>query len=241
MTLKARGEGREARGWKFFRKEPLGIVACLLAVAMAGLVAGCGASQEQIKKAQGHVGEGAAVLNTDQQSAYVFFQKALKENPKNREAHYYIALIYARQEKFPEAEAELREVLDIDPDYPEAYNFLGQVLAKQNRGHEAIQAYRTALSYPLYSTPDVAYYYLGLALEGERDWAGAGEAFASALKVSPPSIQPALVHLELGRVYYKLGQDAKARESLAQAVSLDKDKNGAVAVEAKQLMDRLKP
>jgi len=207
----------------------------------AMLCGGCSASQEQVKKAQGHVGEGAAVLNTDQQSAYVFFQKALKEDPRNREAHYFIALIYARQEKFPQAEAEIREVLDIDPDYPEGYNFLGQVLVKQNRRDEAIQAYRTALSYPLYSTPDVAYYYLGLALEGERDWAGAGEAFTSALKVSPPSIQPALVHLELGRVYYKLGEDVKARESLARAALLDRDKNGAIAAEAKQLMDRLKP
>jgi hypothetical protein len=33
----------------------------------------------------------------------------------------------------------------------------------------------------------------------------------------------------------------KARESLARAALLDKDKNGATAAEAKQLMDRLKP
>ncbi|MGH7259741.1 MAG: tetratricopeptide repeat protein [Nitrospiraceae bacterium] len=205
------------------------------------LCGGCGASQEQVKKAQGHVGEGVAVWKTDQQSAYVYFQKALKEDPHNRDAHYYVALIYAMQEKFPQAEAEIREVLDSDPDYPEGYNFLGQVLVKQNRRDEAIQAYRTALSYPLYSTPDVAYYQLGLVLELEGDMPGAGEAFTNALKVSPPTVQPALVHLELGRVYYKLGEDAKARESLARAALLDKDKNGATAAEAKQLMDRLKP
>ncbi len=216
-----------------------GVVVCL--VVVAGLAAGCSASQEQVKKAQGHVGEGVAVLKTDQQSAYVFFQKALKEDPKNRDAHYYIALIYAMQEKFPQAEAEIREVLDIDPDYPEGYNFLGQVLVKQNRRDEAIQAYRAALSYPLYSTPDVAYYQLGRALELEGDMPGAAEAFTNALKVSPPAVPPALVHLELGRVYYKLGEDAKARESLARAALLDRDKNGAIAAEAKQLMDRLKP
>ena len=215
------------------------IIVCL--VATACLLAGCGASQEQIKKAQGHVGEGVAVLNTDQQSAYVFFQKALKEDPNNRDAHYYVALIYAKQERFADAEAELRKVLDIDPDYPEAYNFLGQVLIKQDRRDEAIQAYRTALSYPLYSTPDIAYYHLGLVLELDRDWTGASEAFTSALRVSPSTVQPALIHLELGRCYYKLGQHAKARESLAQAMLLDKDKNGAVKTDAQKLMDLLKP
>ena len=218
---------------------PAWLVAGLCVGAL--LCGGCGASQEQVKKAQGHVGEGVAVWKTDQQSAYVYFQKALKEDPNNRDAHYYVALIYAMQEKFPQAEAEIREVLDIDPDYPEGYNFLGQVLVKQNRRDEAIQAYRTALSYPLYSTPDVAYYQLGLVLELEGDMPGASEAFTNALKVSPSTVQPALVHLELGRVYYKLGEDAKARESLARAALLDKDKNGAIAAEAKQLMDRLKP
>jgi Tfp pilus assembly protein PilF len=53
-------------------------------------------------------------------------------------------------------------------------------------------------------------------------------------------VPPALVYLELGRVHYRLGDDAKAREALARAVSLDKDKNGAVSAEARALMERLK-
>lgn len=208
---------------------------CLALLAAAGCI-----SEERIKKSEGYYQEGVAMLNTDQQSAYVSFQKALKENPNNRNAHYSVALIYATQEKFPEAEAEIRETLDIDPDYPEALNFLGQLLVRQGKRQEAILAFRKAANSPLYTTPDAAYYQMGLALELEGDMQGAKGAFEEALKVVPPNVQPALVYLELGRVHYRLGEDAKAREALARAVSLDKDKSGGVSAEAKALMERLK-
>ena len=202
--------------------------------------AGCGVSEERIKKADGYYQEGVAVLSSDQQSAYVSFQKALKENPRHRDAHYYVGFIYAFQQKFDQAEAEVREAIRTDPDYPDAYNFLGQVLIKQNRRQEAIDAFRKAVSYPLYSTPDVAYYQLGLALEMEGDMQNARQAFEDALKVAPPNVPQAMVYLELGRVHYKLGEDGKAREALARAVSLDKNKSGAVSAEARALMERLK-
>jgi type IV pilus assembly protein PilF len=208
---------------------------CLGLLAAAGCV-----SEERKKKADGYYQEGVAVLNTDQQSAYVSFQKALKENPRHRDAHYYVAFIYAYQEKFDLAEAEVREAIRIDPDFPDAYNFLGQVLIKQNRRQEAIAAFHKAVSYPLYSTPDVAYYQLGLALELEGDMQNAKQAFEDALKVTPPNVPQAMVYLELGRVHYKLGEDGKARETLARAVALDKDKTGVVSAEAKTLMERLK-
>lgn len=240
MTSKARGGRQGARGWTPRLTKASQVIVCLMATVV-GLGSGC-VSEERIKKSDGYYQEGVAVLSSnDQQSAYVSFQKSLKENPRNRDAHYYIALIYAMQEKFPQAEAEIRETLDIDPDYPEAHNFLGQVLEAQNRWSEAIRSYRKAVSYPLYSTPDVAFYRLGLALEHEGDMERAVQAFEDALRVSPPKVPQALIHLELGRAQYRLGADAKAREALARAVALDKDKSGAVTAEARQLMDRLKP
>jgi Tfp pilus assembly protein PilF len=230
MTRQAGGERQGARG---------GAVRAA-GLLCAGLLAAAGCvSEEQIKKADGYYQEGVAVLRNDQQSAYVSFQKALKANPRHRDAHYYVAYIYATQEKFASAEEEVREALRIDPDYPEAYNFLGQMLMAQKRRPEAIQAYRKAVSFPLYATPDVAYYQLGLALELEGDMKEALQAFEDALKVNPPNVQPALIYLELGRAHYKLGEDSKAREALARAVSLDKDKGGITA-EARALMERLK-
>lgn len=243
MSAKARGEeaaarGRMQPGENLERRTTNSLVTGSVALLMV-LLAGC-ISEERIRKADGYYQEGVAIFNSDQQSAYVSFQKALKENPRHRNAHYYVALIYATQEKFAEAEAEIREVIDIDPEYPEAHNFLGQLLVKQNRRTEAIQAFRKAVGSPLYTTPDVAYYQMALALELEGDMQGAKQALEEALKVNPPNVPQALVYLELGRVHYKLGEDGKAREALARAVSLDKDKNGAVATEAKALMERLR-
>jgi tetratricopeptide (TPR) repeat protein len=199
----------------------LAVGSCLAIMGLAGCV-----SEEQLKKADGYYQEGVAVLGADQQSAFVSFQKSLKANPRHRDAHYYVGYIYASQEKYAMAEEEIREALKADPDYPEAYNFLGQILVAQKRWDEAIRAYRKAVSYPLYATPDVALYQLGLALEHEADMQGALQAFEDALHVNPPNVPLALIHLELGRVHYRLGAEAKARESLARAVSMEREKNG---------------
>jgi Tfp pilus assembly protein PilF len=208
---------------------------CLGLLVLAGCI-----SEERMKKADGYYQEGVAVFNNDQQSAYVSFQKALKENPHHRNSHYAVALIYATQQKFTEAEAEIREALDVDPDYPEAHEFLGQLLVKQNRRPEAIRAFRKAASSPLYTTPDLAFFHMSLALQLEGDMEGAKRALEDALKVTPPNVPPALVYLELGRVHYKLGEDAKAREALVRVLALDKDKNGPASKEARDLIARLR-
>lgn len=212
------------------------LAACLLCW-MGGWL-GCG-SEEAIKRADGYYKEGMANLESDRQKAFVSFQKAIQENPTHRDAHYSIGHIYAEQRKYPQAETEFREVLRITPEFSEASTYLGTVLASQDRWQEAISAYRRALSNPLYATPDVAWYNLGLALAHEGDMPGAAQAFEDALLVTPPNVPPAQVHLELGRTYYRLGYDTRARESLLRVAALDK--GGRFASEANQLLDRLKP
>jgi hypothetical protein len=65
------------------------------------------------------------------------------------------------------------------------------------------------------------------------------EAFEDALVVNPPNVPPALLNLELGRVYYKLGFERRSRETLNKVVTLDK--SGEYAASAKELLARLKP
>nr|MBI3612848.1 tetratricopeptide repeat protein [Nitrospirota bacterium] len=212
------------------------VLACLLCW-MSGWL-GCG-SEEAVKRADGYYKEGMANLENNRQKAFVSFQKAIQENPKHRDAHYYAGHIYAEQQKYPQAEEEFREALRIDPEYSEARNYLGNVLKEQDRWQEAISAYRRALSNPLYATPDVAWYNLGLALAHEGDMPGAARAFEDALLVTPPNAPSAQVQLELGRVYYRLGYDTKAREFLMRVATLDK--GGRFAAEANQLLERLRP
>jgi len=214
------------------------LLGTVLALA-SGLWLGCGSSEEALKRSDGYYREGMANLDKDRQKAFVSFQKAIQENPKHRDAHYYAGHIFALQGKYSQAETEFREALRIDPEYSEAYNYLGQVLKEQDRWQEAITAYRRALANPLYATPDVARVNLGRALAHQGDMQGAAEAFEDALLVIPPNVSQTMVSLELGRAYYRLGYDAKARELLTRVAT--QDKSGQYAPEADRLLERLKP
>ena len=94
-----------------------------LAVVLSGLTEGC-ATEDIVKKSDGYYQQGLADLNVDQQRAYVLFQKAIELNPDHRGAHYYVGHVHFLQGRLEKAEAEFREVLRIDPEYPEAHNHL---------------------------------------------------------------------------------------------------------------------
>jgi tetratricopeptide (TPR) repeat protein len=199
---------------------------------------GC-ATQDKIKKSNGYYHEGLANFETERQQAFISFQKAIQMNPRHKEAHYYLGHLYALQGKYKEAEEELRTALRIDSDYSEAHNHLGQVYEKMDRWPEAIRSYRRALENPLYTTPDLARWNLGLALAHEGDHRAATQAFEDALLISPPNVPSAAIHLELGRAYGKLGFYRQAREALTRVSNVDK--GGQYAAEAERLMERLRP
>jgi len=199
---------------------------------------GC-TSTEKVQKAKGYYQEGLANLDVDRQQAFVSFQKAIKMNPNHKESHYSLGHLYALQAKYSQAEEQLRDAIRIDSDYSEAHNYLGQVLERQNRWTEAIQEYRRALNNPLYGTPDLARFNLGRALVHEGDLEGATQAYEDALLISPPTVPPAVLNLELGRVYSKLGYEVKAKETLARVKA--QDKGGQYAAEAGKLLEKLKP
>lgn len=216
---------------------PYAVVLCLgLMLVLGGCVT---VTEDRVKKAKGYFQEGMADLETDQQKAFVSFQKAIQADPRHKEAHYYLGDLYARQGKYQQAEEEFREALRIDPDYSDAHSYLGGTLTQQDRWTEAIESYRRALSNPLYATPDITWFNLGLALAHEGDMEKAAQAFEDALRITPPNVPPARIHLELGRAYYKLGYDTKAREVLTRVASLDK--GGEYAAAAAKLIDRLRP
>jgi Tfp pilus assembly protein PilF len=207
-------------------------------VAM-GLLGGCATSEESKQRSKGYYQEGVASLETDRQKAFVSFQKAVQTNPDNKEARYGLGHILVYQGKLIPAEAEFRAAITIDEDYSEAHTYLGQVLASQDRWTEAIAEFRRALSNPLYPTPDLARFHLGKALAHEGDFQGAMEVLEDASGATPPSVPPALLQLELGRVYYKLGFERRAKEALTKVTALDK--TGDYAAAANEILARLKP
>ena len=216
-------------------------LACPLLVSalLIGWLSGCATSEGSAQKSKGYYQEGIASLEYDQQKAFVSFQKAVKLDPNNKEARYGLGHILALQGKLVHAEEEFTAATKLDDSYSEAYTYLGQVLEKQERWTEAIAAFRQALTNPLYATPDLARFHLGRILAHEGNFQGAMEAFEDALVVNPPNVPPALLHLELGRVYYKLGFERRSKETLTKVMTLDK--GGEYAAAAKELLTRLKP
>jgi type IV pilus assembly protein PilF len=210
----------------------------LVLVLVIGWLPGCATSEGSVQKSKGYYQEGVASLEHDQQKAFVSFQKAVKLDPNNKEARYGLGHILAMQGKLPQAEEELMAATKLDENYSEAYTYLGQILEKQGRWMESIAAFRQALTNPLYPTPDLARFHLGRLLAHESNYQGAMEAFEDALVVNPPNVPPALLHLELGRAYYKLGFERRSRETLTKVMTLDK---GEYAAAAKELLTRLKP
>ncbi|GKS65868.1 hypothetical protein YTPLAS72_31720 [Nitrospira sp.] len=207
-------------------------------VGIITLLTGCAADKEAIRKSQGHYQEGVASLPGDRQQAFVSFQKSVQLNPANKESRYALGHVYALQGKLPLAEEQFRAAIKIDESYSEAHTYLGQVLANQDRWDEAIASYKQALANPLYPTPDLARFHLGRALAHQGDLHGSMEAFEDAASASPPSVPPAMTHLELGQVYYKLGYTTRAREVLKKVATMDE--GGRLAEAASELLTRLK-
>jgi len=208
-------------------------------VLVVGWLPGCATSDVSAQKSKGYYQEGVASLESDQQRAFVSFQKAVKLDPNNKEARYGLGHILAMQGKLPQAEEELIAATKLDENYSEAYTYLGQILEREGRWTESIAAFRQALTNPLYATPDLARFHLGRLLAHEKDYQGAMEAFEDALVVNPPNVPPALLHLELGRAYCNLGFDRRSRETLTKVMALDK--SGEYAAAVKELLTRLKP
>jgi len=202
------------------------------------MMGGCASSKDAVQKSQGYYQEGVANLTRDRQKAFVSFQRAVQQHPDNKEARYALGHVYAMQGKLTYAEQEFRAAIKIDETYSEAHTYLGQILASQNRWEDAIKSYQLALANPLYPTPDLARFHLGRALAHQGDLQGSMEALEDAVIADPPSVPPAASHLELGRVYVKLGYTARAREVLQKVATFDK--GGELAAAATELLARLK-
>ena len=209
----------------------------LLAVVV---LTGCASHDDarmRVRESEGHYKEGVSFVETDQQRAFVAFQKAIALNPQNFDAHYALGSIYFKRKELIEAEREFRVAAELDPNNGETLNYLGRTLMLQGRGPEAIEVLKKVTTLPFYGKPDIAFTDLGAVLESQGDIAGAVEAYKSALKTDPPNIPRSFIYLWLGRLYMKQGDIPKAQSALSQAKALDPD--GTVGTEAANLIHRL--
>ena len=98
----------------------------------------------------------------------------LTANPNDEEALTLLATIRGRQQRYAEAEALFRRVLQIDPNSGAAHRGLGSALIAENKAEDAIEQYKAAI--------DFAPKDLGLKVELADLYAGHGQ-FQEALSV----------------------------------------------------------
>jgi hypothetical protein len=121
-----------------------------------------------------------------------------------------------------EAAAHYRRALTHRAGFAEARVRLGRVLELQGHHADAVRELRQVLDEPLIPVYRyAATLFLGVALEGEGDLAGAAERFQSAAGLYPGARSP---YLALARVSRELGDRELTASSLARAMAgLDED------------------
>ena len=193
----------------------------LLSVALT-LATGCASKQdEEVAKLRAKATYEQAVRNlTENRLALgmASLKEALQLDPDNAQYHNTLGLVLLNLGRPTEAQAEFQTAVDLDKNSPDIEHNLGISLAQQSRYTDAIAAYKKALSFPTYTTPEVAYYnmveaYIRLGKPQE-----AQEAFRAAIQLEPTLVA---AHYGLGLALSQGGRRDDAKASFRQARDID--------------------
>ncbi len=183
----------------------------------------CGMTEARLKKEKdstAHYKFGIAYsrdIPPNLQKAYIEFQKAVKLDPRNRDAHYALGDVHFKREDYAEAIVSFKKTLLIDPRFSEAHNYMGTVHERQGKFEEAIGEYHKALENTEYATPQFPHWNLGsLYLKQER-YDDALREFKDVLRFDPESI---VAHNGLGKVYHQKGRLKEAITSYQEALQI---------------------
>ena len=143
------------------------------------------------------------------------WRRALAVTTGNYMAHHNLAVGLTAKGQDDLALAELHKALQIWPEFAEAHNTIGNVLARAQNTEAAVHHYREALRLSPYFAP--AHNNLGLLLLRRQAYDEAILQFREALQVAPFS---AAAHHNLGRACYARGLAAEAESHYREAIRL---------------------
>jgi Tfp pilus assembly protein PilF len=192
------------------------------AVALLGallLCSGCKHAPDEKARRGAEIHNDLAVgsLNQgDYKSAYSEFQQAVALDDTLADAHDGLGiLLHLNYQKLPEAEAQYRRALELQPAFPEAHVNLGNLYLDEGRYDEAIVQYEFALNDMLYRTPHFAQSNLGWALYKKGQSERAIESVRAAVTAVPNFCQG---WRTLGLIYEGTGREEKACEAFGEFV-----------------------
>lgn len=182
------------------------------------LTSSCSSAQKK-KEAQAHYKIGASHLNAgNSQLAYVEFQRAVELDSGSKEVHNALGLTYLKFADWKKAEQHFKEAVDIDSDFSEAHNNLCWAYYLTKHYESAVESCLRALENKLYSTPEKAFYNLGLSYLRLGKNNEAIEAFNDASRRQPTL---SLAYYGLALAYNAKGMYGDAASAMEKAVGLD--------------------
>lgn len=126
--------------------------------------------------------------------AVQYFKKAIEKDPGYIKPYMELAKTHILDEKPAEAEAVLRKVLSIKPEYADAMSELGHLLSRTGRVEEAVEALSRAVKI---SSHPSAYYYLAYALAKKGLTAEALKTFDQAISLNPYASEAFILRAEV--------------------------------------------
>ncbi|CAN5925485.1 hypothetical protein BH11MYX4_BH11MYX4_23300 [soil metagenome] len=150
----------------------------------------------------------AAVKAGDWNAARAAFEAAIKKNPKQADAHYYLGLVMDTTGDKVAAEKSYKAALELQPDLQEAAENLTAIYVEGQKFDEAIAIAKKALARNAKNAE--MQLNLAVALSGKGDVEGATKAFEDALKLAPNDARFYLAYAD------HLGAAKKTDEALAK-------------------------
>jgi type IV pilus biogenesis/stability protein PilW len=199
---------------------------------------GCSSSQVSPEAdAAYHNKMGMAYLNEGKvQLAYVEFQKAMIKDPDNKDVFYNLGLASIQLEDYENAKKYFLRTVSLAPDYPDAHNNLGVTYMQLGQWELAIASFRKALSNPLYRTPELAFYSLGMSLYRLGMYDKAIDAFKDSIRRDRSFTLP---YYGLALACNRKERYGEAAEAMERAIMVDPAYKGDKGKKSSDLKERL--
>jgi Flp pilus assembly protein TadD len=154
------------------------------------------------------------------QDALGYFRQAVKKDPRNAEAYYYVGICCVEL-KLTNAIEAFKKAVEIKPNYYQAYGQLGIAYIKLNMSTEAINALKKALE--INSVYDDALLNLGIAYFQAKQYELAEKWLDKALRMRAD----AQGYFYLGYCYFQETQYDKAIQAARQSIAMSPNETPA--------------
>ena len=160
------------------------------------------------------------VLMGDYADAGRYLEEAVRIAPENLEARYHLGRVRYQENRFDDAIAVFRTVLEKDPDNVRAQDNLGLCFEAKNQMEDAVAAYQRAIELDQKSVSRSAQPYLDLGtllIKTSRP----EEGIAFLRQAAEIDRRSGAVQYQLGKAYFDLRRYSEAQQATEEAARLD--------------------